>query len=145
MRDRRGVEGIPLRLLVTAAVLALTLPPVAQGLLAHDQNRTEDRLRGEIVRVLTLAGRLALAGGGRAHLTADFRGGAFTAVDTIVLRTVAGTGIGEFTLVGLPPRTVTAEGTPGLLFPGPQFLLGPGIHELTLEYDRVAGQVRVAG
>jgi hypothetical protein len=143
MRDRRGVEGLPLRLLVTAAVLALTLPAVASGLLVHDLHRTDDRIRGELARVLTVAGRLALAGGGRATLDLDLRSGVFTSLQSATLRNVSGTGVAEYTLGSQPPRLVTVPGTPPLDLGASGFTAGPGMHTLVLEVDRGTGRVRV--
>ena len=144
-RDTRGVEGLPLRLLITAAVLALTLPAVASALVTHDLHRTEERVRGEALRVLDGASRLALAGGGRIHLTLDVRSGALTGVEWVRFRALGGTGVAEYQLVGQSPRPVTLNGVPALQFASADGLtLGPGIHTLRLEFLGSAGVVAVS-
>ena len=135
--DRLGVEGLPLRLLVTAAVLALTLPAVVGALAAHDLRRTEERVRGEALRVLGLAARLDLAGGGRASLTVDLRDGAVTGVRFLRFANAGAAGMAAYELRGQPERVVALPdpSPPWRFDSGADLVLTPGLHEVLLEHQ----------
>jgi len=134
--DARGVEGLPLRLLIAGAVLLLVLPVVASALAAHDLHRTEDRVRGEAARALSLAGHLALAGGGRGHLTLDLTSSALTAVASFRFVTAGETGVAFYRLSGLEERSVVLPDLPARLSFGTEveLRLDPGVHDLVLEF-----------
>jgi len=141
--DARGVEGLPLRLLIAAAVLLLVLPMVASALSVHDLHRTEDRVRGEAARALALAGHLALAGGGRGHLTLDLRGSALTAIVSFRFAAAGTTGVALYRLSGLEERSVSLPDLPARLSFGTtaDLSLASGFVDLVLEYR--AGAVAV--
>ncbi len=85
IRDRRGIEGLPLQLLIVAVVAGITAPAVYAGLDAYDRGQVDSRVRGELLRLTRAAQQYVLAGGGSETLRLDLRGGFLTPVDGVVI------------------------------------------------------------
>ncbi|MCD6462016.1 MAG: hypothetical protein J7L61_04670 [Thermoplasmata archaeon] len=60
--DPRGLEGIPLKLMLAAAVIALSIPPAIQGLDSLSRSMERSALEEDIRGLLLAAGQVALGG-----------------------------------------------------------------------------------
>ena len=83
--DRRGIEGLPLQLMIVAIVAGITAPVVYAGLDAYDRGQVESRVRGELTRLARAAQQYRLAGGGAETLHLDLRGGYFVPLEWVVI------------------------------------------------------------
>ncbi len=90
IRDRQGMEGVPLQLLIVAIVAGITAPAVYAGLDAYDRGQVESRVRGELLRLTRAAQQYRIAGGGSETLTLDLRSGTFTAMEEVAIGDRAG-------------------------------------------------------
>ena len=82
--DDRGLEGLPLQLLLTVVVLGLTLPVVFGIWTTSDRSSTLDRVRSSAETLALQIDRIYRSGYGNAQsMTVDFSSGSFTKVDRI--------------------------------------------------------------
>jgi len=143
LRDRRGIEGLPLQLLIVAIVAGITAPMVYAGLDAYDRGQVESRVRGELMRLVRAAQQYRIAGGGSETLELDLRGGYFVPVERVLIGDEAG---GPFQSairyrVGGDERAILAE-RPSVSMAGPDgkaLSLVAGAYAIRLEVleDRV--------
>lgn len=82
--DPRGVEGFPLKLMITAVVLAITVPMMFGALRTYDRARVEQDLQAEIDEFVSTAQLVYLSGPGNSAVV-EFGApkGAFTALDYV--------------------------------------------------------------
>ena len=82
--DQRGVEGIPLKLIIVMVILAITIPAAWKGLESYDRSQTENNLRTEIEFLSTYIKQVYLNGIGNAQdVEVDFKDGMMTKIDWI--------------------------------------------------------------
>ncbi len=120
IRDRRGVEGLPLQLLIVAIVAGITAPAVYAGLDAYDRGQVESRVRAELLRLTRAAQQYRIAGGGSETLDLDLRGGFFTAMEYAMIGDRAGSPLQSTVRyrVGGDERTIVVE-RPSVPMAGP--------------------------
>ena len=129
---------LPLRLLVSAVVVGLTLPAFVSGLSAYEAAQVSVRVQQGIDAIVRGAEDLFVAGGGAQTIHVDFGGGVTVRVEYVVLGDVPGgpraptatyklTGQGPVFLLSDPP--VPMAGTAGPL------RLGPGSHAVRVSYE----------
>lgn len=84
--DERGVEGIPLKLIIVIVILAITIPAIWKGLESYDRSQTENNLRSEIEFLSTHIKQIYLNGIGNAQdVEVDFKDGMMTKIEWIKL------------------------------------------------------------
>jgi hypothetical protein len=83
-KDRRGVEGIPLKLIIVLVILAITIPITWKGLESYDRTQTERNLRSEIEFLSINIKQVYLNGMGNAvDVKVDFANGMMTKVERV--------------------------------------------------------------
>ncbi len=120
IRDRRGIEGLPLQILIVAVVAGITAPAVYAGLDSYDRGQLESRVRGELLRLTGAAQQYRIAGGGSETLDLDLSGGYFTAMEGVEIGDRAG-GPLQSTVrysIGGDERTIVVE-RPSVPMAGP--------------------------
>jgi hypothetical protein len=92
--DRRAVEGIPLKLIIVAVILAITVPAAWYLFGIYDAAQTEERLKSELGR-LEVSAKEVYAGvsgrfsggiwipGSSMRTEVDFRGGVFATIEYV--------------------------------------------------------------
>ena len=84
--DERGVEGIPLKLIIVMVILAITIPVTWKGLESYDRSQTENNLRSEIEFLSTHIKQIYLNGIGNAQdVEVDFKDGMMTKIEWVKL------------------------------------------------------------
>jgi len=137
---------LPLRLLVSAVVVGLTVPPVLSGLSAHEAGQVSVRVERGVDAIVRAAEDLYVAGGGAETIRVDLGGGVTVRVEYVVLGDAVGgprAATGAYKLSGQqsvfllsdPPVPMTGDGGP--------LHLGPGRHAVRVSYEG-AGPVRLA-
>ncbi len=82
---RDGVEGLPLTLLVTMVVLAITIPLVFSSLRAYDRGRVEALVISEIDDFISSVQSIYISGPGNSVLVDfDLSAGAMTGIDYVM-------------------------------------------------------------
>ncbi len=146
--DRRGIEGLPLQLLIVAVVAGITAPVVYAGLATYDRGQVESRVRGEVLRLTRAAQQYLIAGGGAETLSLDLRGGTFTSVLYVTIGDAVGGPLAStvrYRLSGDTEETILVE-KPTVPMAGPDdkpLSLLAGVYDLHLEVlgDRVVVSV----
>lgn len=83
-KDQRGVEGIPLKLIIIIVILAITIPITWKGLESYDRAQTERNLRSELEFLSTNIKQVYLNGMGNAvDVKVDFANGMMTKVERV--------------------------------------------------------------
>jgi len=90
-RNDRGVEGLPLRLIIVMVILAITIPATLGSFRAYDRNRVETSLLSEI-DVVTSAVKTVYTSGPGNSATIKFNpaSGSMTGVESIIFGDVPG-------------------------------------------------------
>jgi hypothetical protein len=82
--DKKGVEGIPLKLIIVLLIMAITIPITWRGLETYDRAQTENNLRSELEFLSTNIKQVYLSGVGNAkEVEVDFDNGIMTKIDWI--------------------------------------------------------------
>lgn len=83
-RDTRAVEGLPLKLIVTAIVLAITIPLMFGALKTYDKSKVELELNSEIDGFISAVQLIYSSGPGNSAIL-EFRAarGSFTGLDYV--------------------------------------------------------------
>jgi hypothetical protein len=83
-KDQRGVEGIPLKLIIIIVILAVTIPITFKGLESYDRTQTERNLRSELEFLSTNIKQVYLNGMGNAvDVEVDFADGMMTKIERV--------------------------------------------------------------
>ncbi len=78
------MEGVPLKLVVTSLVLALSLPTVYSGLHLYDALSTENRILRELERIVIAVKQVYFGGAGSTRtIDVDLSSGMFTLVNSV--------------------------------------------------------------
>jgi len=84
--DGRGLEGLPLQLLIVAVILGISLPIVYAGFDNYDKSRVDSATRAEAGRAMSLAALLYAGGPGNSDtLTIDIPNGVLGHVEYFAL------------------------------------------------------------
>jgi len=137
---------LPLRLLVSAVVVGLTVPAVLSGLSAYEAGQMSVRVEQGIDAIVRAAEDFYLAGGGAQTIRVDLDGGATVHVEYVIVGDAAGgprattaayklTGQQAVFLLSNPPVPMTGDQGP--------LRLGPGRHSVRVSYEG-EGPVRLA-
>lgn len=137
---------LPLRLLVSVSVVALTAPAVLGGLSAYEAEAASERAVRAVEAVVRTAQALYLAGDGAEDVRVDLGGGVTARVEYVSIgdapdgRMVAAASYqisdqAAAFLLSDPPVPMAADGGP--------LRLGPGVHTVRVSYDG-SGPVRLA-
>lgn len=82
--DEKGVEGIPLKLIIVLVIVAITVPIAWKGLEGYDRVQTENNLRTELEFLSTNIKQIYLNGIGNAQdVKVDFTDGMMTKIERI--------------------------------------------------------------
>ena len=80
-----SIEGLPLQLIITAVVLAITVPIMFGGLNSYDQSKLETELMGEIQGFISDVQQIYLAGpGNSATMNFVVPNGALNSADYVI-------------------------------------------------------------
>ena len=89
--DCRGIEGVPIKLLIVAIVLAITVPLIFSALRGFDRARVEQDLEAELEEFVSMVQVIYTSGPGNSvTIEFDIPGGAFTRVETVSFGDVPG-------------------------------------------------------
>ncbi len=82
--DTRAVEGLPLKLIITAIVLAITIPLMFGALKTYDKSKVEQEISAEIDRFISTVQLVYSSGPGNSAVL-EFRAakGTFTGLDYV--------------------------------------------------------------
>jgi hypothetical protein len=85
-KEEKGVEGIPLKLIIVMVILAITIPATYKGLEAYDRFQTENSIRSELDFLALNIKQVYLNGLGNAlDVEVDFRDGMMSRVEEVSL------------------------------------------------------------
>ncbi len=109
-RDSLGVEGLPVTLMVTMVVLAITIPMIFGSFRAYDRGRVESTLVAEIGDLSSTVQHLYISGPGNSALV-EFNAlrGSLTGIEYIIIGdepAAANASIIRFKLQGRPEAAV---------------------------------------
>ncbi|MCK5024341.1 MAG: hypothetical protein KAR56_01855 [Thermoplasmata archaeon] len=84
LTDTRAVEGLPLKLIITAIVLAITIPMMFGALRTYDRSKVEQEIKSEIDRFISMAQLVYSSGSGNSAVL-EFRAAksTFTGIDYV--------------------------------------------------------------
>ncbi len=89
--DPEGIEGVPIKLLVVAIVLAITVPLIFSALRSYDHARVEQGLEAELDEFVTMVQTIYVSGPGNGvTMEIDIPSGTFSRVETISFGDVLG-------------------------------------------------------
>ena len=79
-----SVEGLPLQLIITAIVLAITIPLMFGALQSYDKSKVENEIQSEINEFISAVQMVYVSGpGNRAIVEFNAPDGAFTPIDYV--------------------------------------------------------------
>ena len=111
--DNSAVEGLPIKLIITAIVLAITVPIIFASLRSYDRASVEQQLASEIDRFIGLVQLTYTAGPGNSALIEfDVPSGTFTRVERISFGDAPGgamISVIEYEIRGASPVPVVVE------------------------------------
>ena len=89
--DSRGIEGVPIKLLIVAIVLAITGPLIFSALMSFDRARVEQGLEAELDEFVSTVQVIYTSGPGNSvTIEFDIPSGTFTRVETVCFGDVPG-------------------------------------------------------
>ena len=147
--DSFAVEGLPLKLIITALVLSITIPASVNALQAYDRMQAQENVRSEVEH-LALAARQVYLGGTGSQRAIQFNpdGGMFYKLDWISIGDAPG-GQNESAIF----YCFGDSSTRAILISNPQVPLrgedgdavhlGPGRHSLVLQSKQDASGIYV--
>ena len=136
--DSSAVEGLPLKLIITALVLSITIPASVNALQAYDRIQAEEGVQAEVEH-LALSARQVYLGGSGSQRVVQFnpKGGMFYTLEWVAI----GGPVGSQNTSSIFYR-FEGGSTRGIVLTNPQIpvqgedgnavMLGPGNHELLL-------------
>ena len=136
---------LPLRLLVSAVVVGLTIPAVLGGLNAYEAEAASARAVGTIDAVVRVAQRFYVSGGGSEDVRVDLRGGIAVRVEGISIGDRIGgphATLAAYRITGRPIVFLRSDPAVPMAGDGAPLSLGPGVHAVRVSYDG-AGPVRL--
>ena len=134
--DDRGLEGLPLQLLIVMIVVGFTVPAVYAGLASSERGQLDLRVRAAVQRVVAAAQAFYLAGGGSDVVEVDLSGLLTVSVDYVVFGGPGGNAsLVRYRLTGEPERFVLAEhpSVPMAARDGGPLALGSGRYRVLVE------------
>jgi|SRR5437867_1466513 len=137
---------LPLRVLVSAVVVGLTVPAILSGLSAYEAGQISVRVEQGIDVIVRAAEDFYLAGGGAQTIRVDLDGGATIHVEYVLLGDAAGgprATTASYKLTGQP--VVFIRSNPPVPMEGEEgpLRLGPGRHTVRVSFEG-EGPVRLA-
>jgi len=137
---------LPLRLLVSAAVVGLTAPAVLGGLAAYEAGHASLQASQAIEAVVRAAQAFYLAGDGAEDVRVDLGGGVTARVEYVAIGDAPGgprAPSAAYKVSGQPEVFVLADPAVPMAGPGGPLRLGPGPHTVRVSYGG-DGPVRLA-
>ncbi|HKZ63771.1 MAG TPA: hypothetical protein VJ400_04940 [Thermoplasmata archaeon] len=137
---------LPLRLLVAAVVVGLTVPAIHGGLNAYETAQASRTAEVAIDAVVRVAQRLYLSGGGAQDVVVDLSGGVTARVEYVRIGDTAGgprAPSAVYKVSGAPERFLLAEPPVPMAGEAGPLDLGPGHTVVRVSYDG-EGPVRLA-
>ncbi|MEW5936381.1 MAG: hypothetical protein AB1665_00990 [Candidatus Thermoplasmatota archaeon] len=145
-----GLEGLPLKLMIVAVVLGISLPIVYTGFRAYDISRLEGAVATEAQRVLSMAEMLHRGGVGNAEtITIKIPNGALARVEYLAIGGAFGTPEASSVryLVGGSTEQRLSASIQIVSVDNEAVYMGSGVHELHIEcvvlYDAQVIQARL--
>jgi hypothetical protein len=139
MRGKDGLEGMPLKLAIVAAVIAISTPIIYGGLRSYETAKLEGELESEACAIAEFAKMLYIGGPGNAgsiHL--NLRGGVTAHVDYVLVGDEPGAPFEScirYRVRGQPekPLLVESPNVPLRGADGTAFELSEGAYDIVLE------------
>jgi hypothetical protein len=153
--DSSAVEGLPLKLIITALVLSITIPASVNALQAYDRMQAQENVRNEVEHLIISARQVYLGGAGSQRVI-EFNpdGGMFYHLDWVSIGDAVGgqnesaifyrfeDGSTKVILISNPRVALRGEGGGGVR-------IGPGRHQLVLQSKQDSSgiyvEIRVGG
>jgi hypothetical protein len=139
--DSEAVEGMPLRLIITMVVLAITIPLIFGSLRAYDRARTEQQLASEIDEFTIMAQLVYISGpGNSAVIEFNCPSGSFTTVESVKFGDVPGgnfSSVIRYTVRGSPEvnMVVKSPNMPMMSADDCTFEIPSGNYEILVECE----------
>ncbi len=137
---------LPLRVLVAAVVVGLTLPAIVSGLSAVEAAQVSARAEAAVDAIVRAAQDFYLAGGGAQTLRVDCSGGTTVRLESVSVGDVPGGPLAtsaRYKVSGQPAVFLLADPPVPMAADGGPLRLGPGRHTVSVSYEGV-GPVRLA-
>ena len=137
--DTRAVEGLPLKLIITAIVLAITIPLMFGALKTYDKSKVEQELNSEIDRFISAVQLIYSSGPGNSAVL-EFRAakGTFTGLDYIKFGDEPGgdySSVIRYRISGMQetPTVIQSPNVPMMCSSNLTFEIMPGTYEIIAE------------
>ena len=137
---------LPLRLLVSVAVVGLTAPAVLGGLSVYEAEQASGRATEAVDRIVRTAQAFYLAGDGAEDVRVDLGGGVTSRVEYVMIGDAPGGArapSASYKVSGQAAAFVLADPPVPMAGDGGPLRLGPGAHTVRVSYDGF-GPVRLA-
>ena len=134
-----SVEGLPLQLIITAVVLAITIPLMFGALHTYDKSKVENEIRSEISEIIATIQMIYVSGpGNRAIVEFNANNGAFTSIDNVKFGDEPGgnySSVIRYTINGMQevPTVLKSPNVPMISIDGSAFILMSGQYEIIVE------------
>ncbi len=144
-RDRRGLEGLPLQLLIILVILGISLPVIFATWMNVDAASTEGRVQAEVERLAAEVEQAYAYGPGTGLRVnrVDFSSGTFSPVEYVRIGddpAKSAAALIRFKLGAQAERTVIIPREVPVTSPGGvTFTVGPGVYDFLLETVRGPG------
>jgi len=137
---------LPLRLLVAAVVVGITVPTIVSGLSAYEAQQISLQAAQAIDAVFRAAQDFYSAGGGAQTIPVDLSGGVSVRLEYATIGDAPGGSratTGTYKLSGQPPVFLLSDPPVPMTADGGPLRLGPGRHRVLVSYPG-EGPVRLA-
>ncbi len=140
------MDGLPLRLLISAVVAGLTVPAILGGLGPLEADQASVRAQREIDRIVRSAQDFYLSGGGSEDLRIDLSGGFMARVESVRIGDAPGgpfAGTASYRVTGQAEAYLVLRPAVPLAGSDAPLVLGPSMQTVRVAYDG-EGPVRLA-
>ena len=137
--NHASVEGLPLQLIITAVVLAITIPLMFGALRTYDKSKVENETRSEISEFISTVQLVYVSGpGNRAVVEFHAPNGAFTGIDYLKFGDAPGgnnSSVIRYKISGMQevPTVLKSPNVPMMSVEDNEFTLMPGQYEIIVE------------
>ncbi|MDO9537287.1 MAG: hypothetical protein Q7J68_03100 [Thermoplasmata archaeon] len=144
-----GVDGLPMTLVITMIVLAITVPLVFGSLRIYDRSRTETNLQAEIDSFISMVQMVYTSGPGNSvQINFNAANGGLTTIDSVMFGDVPGGAMASvirYTIQGRQEAMVLIESpnVPMLSMDNSTFLISSGSYTIIVECE--SGQYDLNG
>lgn len=138
-RSREAIEGLPLTMIVTMVILAITIPMIIGSLRAYDRGRVEQELSSEINDFITMTQLVYTSGpGNSAEIEFNVPNGGMIHIDSVIFGDCPGSAMASvirYVIHGRAEVLVVLESpnVPMMSQNNTAFQISPGAHTILAE------------